>query len=135
MWAMVRYSLLTVAFALATRALGWWSVPIVAGCWAYRDGGRRRTPWEAGLGAIFGWALIIVWTDTIAPLSELLRRVSALLDVPPILFLSATLLYGGILAWSAALLASMLLPLQFRYSELQVPSAGDSPPPALTVQK
>ncbi len=110
MRAMVRYAFLTASFALVTRALGWWAVPIAGAAWAFLADGARRSPWDAGLGAIFGWALILVWADTAAPLAELTRRAAGVFGVRPVVLLAATLLYAGVLAWSAAMVIALSIP-------------------------
>ena len=110
MRAMVRYAFLTALFALVTRALGWWAVPLAGAAWAYLAEGAPRSPWDAGLGAIFGWALILVWTATASPLGELARRLGGVVGVSPAALVAVTLLYGGVLAWSAAMVLALLMP-------------------------
>ena len=109
MRATVRLLMLAAAFALATRALGWWAVPAVAAAWTVIEGSAMRAPWTAALAAIAGWGMILLWTATTAPLGELVRRTSGLFNAPPSLLVAGTLLYGALLAWGGAG-AMLLLP-------------------------
>jgi hypothetical protein len=104
----VRLALLAAAFAAATRALGWWAVPVAAAAWALLDRGAMRAPWESALAAMAGWGAILLWTAATGPLGELTRRTAAILAVPPAVMITATLLYGGLLAWSGAGLMSIV---------------------------
>jgi hypothetical protein len=102
----MRLVLLTAAFALVTRALGWWAVPATAAAWCWLDRGSLRGPWNAALAAMLGWGAILLWTAATGPLGELARRTAAIFGAPPIILVAATLLYGGLLAWSAGTVAS-----------------------------
>jgi hypothetical protein len=104
--SLMRIALLTAAFALVTRALGWWAVPATAAAWCLLDRGSVRGPWIAALAAMLGWGAILLWTAATGPLGELARRTAAMLSAPPAVLIAVTLLYGGLLAWSAGTLAS-----------------------------
>ena len=105
----LRIAMLAAAFALATRALGWWAVPIVGGVWSLLSRGAMRAPWEAALAAMTGWGAILLWTAATGPLGELTRRTAAIFMVAPAALVMVTLLYGGLLAWGGAGLA-MIVP-------------------------
>ena len=113
MRAMIRVILLAAAFALATRALGWWVVPIVGAAWTLIMRGSLRAPWQAALAAILGWGAIFLFTALTAPLGELARRVAGILGQPPAVLYAVTLLYGALLAWSGAGLA-LVVPAKTR---------------------
>ena len=100
MRALARIVLLSLAFALATRALGWWAVPIVGFAWTVLSGGALRAPWESMLAALLGWSGILVYTAATGPLGELTRRTALLFGTIPAALVGATVLYGGLLAWS-----------------------------------
>jgi hypothetical protein len=70
------------------------------------DRGSVRGPWIAALAAMLGWGAILLWTAATGPLGELARRTAAMLSAPPAVLIAVTLLYGGLLAWSAGTLAS-----------------------------
>jgi hypothetical protein len=108
MRAAVRVVLLTAAFALVTRALGWWSVPLVAAAWALMDRGAPRAPWDAALAAALAWALFLAWLAVEGPLGYLLHLTAEIFPLPAAALLAITLLYAASLAWSAATLASAL---------------------------
>ena len=113
MRATIRIVLLAAAFALATRALGWWAVPIVGVAWTLLMRGSLRAPWQAALAAILGWGAIFVFAALTTPLGELARRVAGILGQPPAVLYAVTLLYGALLAWSGAGLA-LVVPVRPR---------------------
>jgi len=49
----LRVALLSLAFALAARALGWWSSAVLGLVWGAL--GTRRPVMEAGIAAVVGW--------------------------------------------------------------------------------
>ena len=102
MRATVRIALLAAAFALATRALGWWAVPIVGAAWTIIQRGATRAPWESALAAILGWSAIFLLAAATSPLGELARRFAGIIGQPRIVLFAVTLLYGGLLAWGGA---------------------------------
>ena len=58
---MKRLLVLTLAFAGATAAAGWWTVPVVAAVWV-RGFPRARSPVRSCVaGAVIGWALLLAW--------------------------------------------------------------------------
>ena len=113
MRTLARFALLTLAFALATRALGWWAVPIVAFAWTVMRGGTLRAPWESMLAAILGWSAILLWTAATGPLGELVRRTALIFGTIPAALVGATVLYGGLLAWSGGGIA-LLVPRKIK---------------------
>lgn len=97
---------LALAFALATVGLGWWTVPVIAASWgALRASGERPGPSTASAAAA-GWALLLAWSATQAPVGELARRVGGIFGGGGPLFVTATLIFPAIVAGSAAGLAS-----------------------------
>ncbi len=95
--------------AVGTVLLGWWVVPLVGAAWGVT---RRPGSWpalEAGLGGVLGWGVLLGWVATRGPLWRLAGEVGGLLGLPAGGFIGITLLYGGLLAGSAAALASALL--------------------------
>jgi hypothetical protein len=100
--AAIRTVLLAAAFALATRALGWWAVPLVGAAWTLLSRGATRAPWDAALAAIVGWSAIFVFAALTSPLTELARRMAGIFGQPPLALYGITLLYGALLAWGGA---------------------------------
>lgn len=105
MTAALRIALLALAFALATRVAGWWSVPIVAAAWGAMARGRAAAAREAALATAAGWALLLAWQATRGPLGALAARLAGVLGVPAPALVLVTLLWGALLAWSAGVVA------------------------------
>jgi len=103
--AIIRLALLALAFAFATRALGWWAVPIVGAAWTLLERGSLRAPWYAALAAAIGWGAIFVFAALTSPLGELTRRVAGVFGQPAAVIYAVTLLFGALLAWGGAGLA------------------------------
>ncbi len=107
----MRLVLLTLAFALATVAIGWWGVPLVGLVWGgmsgRRPGGRRkasgsRASWFAGLAAAVAWGVLVGWLALRAPVADLARILADVTRVPAPGLVVITLLLPAALAWSAA---------------------------------
>jgi hypothetical protein len=100
--ALVRVLLLGLAFALATRVLGWWGVPLTAALWGVlspdTDGG------VAALGACLGWAGLLYRDHTFGPIGTLASDLGTLFHLPPLVLFVLTLLFPAVLAWSAAVI-------------------------------
>jgi hypothetical protein len=95
-------------FLFATVVVGWWGTPVVGliwGWWAARYGRwHRAVAPVAAAGAVVAWAALLAWTAVRGPLRQLTDALGALTRVPGPLFIVATLLFGALLAWSAAAL-------------------------------
>ena len=98
----LRLILLAAAFALATLALGWWTVPLLGAAWAVLDSGRRWTAVTASLGATLGWAALLLWNASYSAYGTLQSRVGAIFGAPGALLVVVTLLLAAALAWGAA---------------------------------
>ncbi len=108
MRAVVKFLLLSEAFAVMTFGLGWWTVPIVAALWGIFGAPVERRAGFAALCAAFGWACLLVLHATRGSLSAVAKQIGELIFVPPFALYSATLIFPAVLAWSAATLAPML---------------------------
>ena len=102
MRATIRLALLALAFAFATRALGWWAVPIVGAAWTLLERGSLRAPWHAALAAALGWGGIFIFAALTSPLGELTRRVAGIFGQRAAVIYAVTLLFGALLAWGGA---------------------------------
>ena len=101
---MRRLSLLVVCAVLmgaGTVALGWWTVPLVAGLWGLR--GRAA---DAALAGLVAWSALLAAQATRAPLGALLDRLSTLFGIPGWLLVALTPIFAALLAWSAATLTA-----------------------------
>ena len=101
-----RVLVLGVAMALATVFLGWWSVAVIALLWglvARRITGPVTT---ATLGAILGWLGLLIWAWAQGPVLLLADKLGGVLELPGLVTIGITLAFPGLLAMSAASLAT-----------------------------
>lgn len=101
----VRGILLAEAFAVATYALGWWTVPVIAAVWALisRD---RRAPSLTALCAAGGWATLLLLDAAKGPVGNMASRLGGVMGIPPAMLYAVTLLFPALLAWTAATIVS-----------------------------
>ena len=93
----------TVGFALATAYMGWWTVPLLALLL-----GMRLGPGLVGLAAALGWAGLLGRDALAAPLLPYAGKLGGLFGLPGWSFVLLTVLFAGLLAWSAAALIDSL---------------------------
>ena len=117
MSAFVKYVLLAEGFAVATFALGWWTVPVLAALWSLLTKGRYA-PRNIGLAAAGGWASLLLLDAVRGPVITMGEQLGAVMGLPAWLLYVFTLLFPALLAWSAATIA--------RRSRVSVPEAGPS---------
>ena len=103
----VKGVLLAEAFAVATFALGWWSVPIVALFFAAASK-RQRPALFAALCAAGGWGALLLLDFAKGPVANMGQRLGGVMGVPPALLFVLTLLFPALLAWGAAALVPQL---------------------------
>ena len=101
-------ALLATALAVAalTWLLGWWGVVVaalVAGA-VLRE--RRGAPWLVALAAVVAWGALIVVDTFGGRFSALATSIAGVLRAPSVALLVVTLLFGALLAWSAAVVGS-----------------------------
>jgi hypothetical protein len=108
---LVRFVLLAELFAVATYALGWWTVPIVAVLWAIvsRDSNSALV---ASLCAAGGWTSLLLLDAARGPVGTMASRLGGVMGVPGFVLLILTIVFPALLAWCAASLASGLLRLR-----------------------
>ena len=97
---------LVAAFALASW-LGWWAVPAVAALWGMLRPGTWRPILSAALAAALGWGLWLL-LDAVrghGALGRLGGRVASVMHAPFPALILGTLVFAGLLAWSAAALS------------------------------
>ena len=99
----VKAVLLAEAFAVATFALGWWSVPIVALFYAAASKRQHRARFAA-LCAAGGWGALLLLDFAKGPVANMGERLGGVMGVPPALLFVLTLLFPALLAWCAAAL-------------------------------
>ncbi|MBK6422462.1 MAG: hypothetical protein IPI38_17715 [Gemmatimonadetes bacterium] len=99
--AALQLLLLALLGAAGTWFGGWWALPIIGGVYGWR-GGR---PLLAGLGAALAWGALFLMLPA-APVGRLLTRLGALAHLPGPALIALTLLFAGLLGWSAARLVA-----------------------------
>ena len=99
--AIVKYVLLAEGFAVATFALGWWTVPVVAALWTLFTKGRE-VPIYVAIAAAGGWASLLVLDAVRGPVGRMAEQLGAVMGLPAWLLYVVTMLFPALLAWSAA---------------------------------
>lgn len=101
-WGIGGWLLLSVVFAAGTWLAGWWAVPVVGALWGgVQDRSIRRGP-LAGVAAATGWGLLLVVQSLRGPVLELADVVGPILGLTGAQLLVVTLVFGALLASSAA---------------------------------
>lgn len=93
---------------MATYAVGWWAVPLVAlvcGLAISLDG---RPVLYATLCAAAGWLMLLLLDAARGPLGEVAARFAGVLGFPPVALVATTLLFPALLAWSASSIGAAL---------------------------
>jgi hypothetical protein len=103
--SLARLILLAAAFALATAAFGWWTVPLVAALWGLMAGTLRRASLTSTLAAALGWGILLGWGAMHGPVVELARKLGGVMQLPPLVLVAATIVFPALLAWSATVVA------------------------------
>jgi hypothetical protein len=99
---LVRVLMLGLAFAIATRVLGWWGVPLTAALWGVISGGDGAL---AAVAAALAWAALLARDAAFGPLGKLVSVLGGLFHAPPVLLIVVTLVFPAALAWSAAVVS------------------------------
>ena len=95
-----------LAVAALTWLLGWWGVVVaalIAGVMLWQ---RRGAPWLVALAAVVAWGALIVVDTFGGRFSVLARSLAGVMRAPSVALLVVTLLFGALLAWSAAVVGS-----------------------------
>jgi hypothetical protein len=98
----VKFILLSEAFAIVTFAGGWSGVPVLAlflGLITKAEGKPVR--W-ATLCAAAAWLELLLVAASRGPVGEVATRFGGVLGLPPLALLGITLLFPALLAWSAS---------------------------------
>jgi hypothetical protein len=101
-------ALLAVAAAVATLTwiVGWWGVAVVAHIAGVLLQRRRGAAWLVALATMAGWGVLIVVDMFGGRFSPLAASIAGVMRVPVPALLIVTLLFGALLAWSAAVVGS-----------------------------
>jgi hypothetical protein len=94
-----------ICAAVATSLAGWWLIPVLAAVWV-RVLPRTDSPASTcGLGAASGWAVLLLVDAAQGPAGIVARRAGGVFLLPAWGFVGLTLLFGALLAATAAILA------------------------------
>jgi len=99
--------LLAEAFAVATFAFGWWTVPVLAALYAIASSNPKRAR-TAGLCALAGWGTLLALDFAKGPVAEMGHRLGGVMGLPSVVLYILTLFFPALLAWSAAKLIPSL---------------------------
>ena len=92
--------------ALLTWALGWWGVVVAALVAGAALSRRRGVAWLVALAAVTGWGALILVNSVGGRFQTLASSIAGVMRFPPALLVIVTLLFGALLAWSAAVLGA-----------------------------
>jgi len=99
----LRLGLLAFAFALATAAFGWWTVPLLGVAWPLIAGpAASRAAATAALAAALGWLLLLVWAAAQGPVGLLDAKVGGAMDMPGVVLVFVTLAFPALVAGTGA---------------------------------
>lgn len=99
---LLRLLLLSLAFALATAALGWLTVPVLGALWGFISRDEELPARLAGWAAALGWAFLLGLSAVSGGIFELERKLSQLMDIPTGVIFLVFLIFPALLAGSAA---------------------------------
>ena len=108
MMQLARLVLLATAFAVATYAVGWWAVPLVAAGYAAITTTQRGSAVLSGFAAMLGWGVLLAITSSRGPVGTLAAELGGVLQFRPIGVYAVTIAFPGLLAISAAVVARAL---------------------------
>jgi hypothetical protein len=99
----VKFIFLAEAFAVATYALGWWIVPVIAAIWGLlsRDVSKARF---AALAAAAGWATLLLLDVSRGQVGVMASQLAGVMKLPAFALYVLTLIFPALLAWCAATL-------------------------------
>jgi hypothetical protein len=100
--SLVKFVLIAEAFAVATYALGWWTVPLLALACGLIIHVDRKPVVYATLGATAGWLMLLLLDAARGPFGEVAARFGGVMGFPPAALVVTTLVFPGLLAWSAS---------------------------------
>jgi hypothetical protein len=111
MMQLIRFALLAAAYAIATYAVGWWAVPVVAAVYAVITSAQRGSAILSGFAAMLGWGALLAITASQGPVGTLAAELGGVLQLKPVAVYAATIALPGLLAVSAAVVGRALASL------------------------
>lgn len=111
MMHLARFALLAAAYAVATFAVGWWAVPLVAAGYAAITTAQRGSAVLSGFAAMVGWGVLLAATASQGPVGTLAAELGSVLKLNSVAVYAATIAFPGLLAVSAAVVGRFLASL------------------------
>jgi hypothetical protein len=105
---MIVFLAAVVAVCGLTWAVGWWGVVVAALAVGALWWNRPAIAWIAALAAIVGWALLLLANLVGGRFGALAEAVGGVMRIPASVLVIATLLFAGLLGWSAAVVGEEL---------------------------
>ena len=94
-----------ICAAVATSLAGWWLIPVLAALWVRVLPRTDSAASTCGIGAATGWAVLLLVDAAQGPADTVARRVGGVFLLPAWAFVGLTVLFGALLAATAAILA------------------------------
>jgi hypothetical protein len=98
--------LAALIMALLTWTLGWWGVVLAALVIGAAQSQRKGIAWMTALAAIVAWAALLLVNVVGGRFAALASTIAGVMGIPSVALLVVTLLFAGLLAWSAAVVGS-----------------------------
>ncbi len=99
----VKFILLAEGFAVATYAIGWWAVPVVAAVWALFSEDADGALFAA-LAAAAGWGSLLLLDVYRGPVSVMGSQLAGIMKLPAVALYILTLVFPALIAWCTATL-------------------------------
>jgi hypothetical protein len=131
--SIVKFVLITEAFAVATFALGWWIVPLFAFVLGMTLDTDRAPVRYAAICAAAGWLSLLLLDAARGPFMVLATRFAGVMKVPSLVLIAITLLFPALLAWSAATIGKFVKDLVFSRPGTKVATERQSVPAGIPV--
>jgi hypothetical protein len=106
---------LTALCAVGTVLVAWWAVPIISAIWALALPRRGGVLTATAAGAC-AWGLLLAVAARNGRIDDVAELTGAILGTSALAVVALTVLYGALLAGSAALVARAIIPVTARRS-------------------
>jgi hypothetical protein len=105
---MIVFLAAVVAVCGLTWVVGWWGVVVAALVVGAMWNRRPAIAWIVALAAIAGWGVLLLVNAVSGRFGALAEAVSGVMRIPAGVLVIATLLFAGLLGWSAAVVGGEL---------------------------
>ena len=98
----------SLVVALATWIVGWWGVAVAAVVIGALQWRRKGIAWMTALAAMLAWSALLLTNTIGGRFGALSSALGGVMGAPAGALVVVTLLFAGLLGWSAAVVASQL---------------------------